>query len=1589
MGYYSFCNCNANDNSSLGHHGLLMGAPDCVPGKRGEGFLFNQAPAGSNGCGKPGGEYIQLPAYDTLWAQGFTVCAWVRFDETSYYERIIDFGNGSGDSGGMPIWFGREGTSNNLTLESWISSNGSVNRSTGRLVAVNAITNGSIEYYCATIHQDTMRIYVNGVLKAEKKGHPILNVPRSKNFIGHSNWCANDPDFKGFMDEVRIYNRALSETEINNLYVQTPSFAPFQSPVQVGQSVQLQAQGGVAYQWWPTASLNQPNIANPVASPTVSTTYYCKITLEDGCFFTDSLRIEVQLGACTSACHGSLGENIYPNGDFGSGFPNVVPVDPGLAPGYIYQTNPPPNDGYYTIGNSTAPWGWFAADVWIDIEDNGPEPNGYMMVVNASYPPGIFFQNTVAVCENTLYEFSIDVINIFESQFPQSIRPNLSFLIDNVAYCETGDIPIDEQWHTVRFSFTTAPGQTSVQLGMRNNAPGGYGNDLAIDNISFRACGPDILTPDTLWFCPGNSVQLNAELQNVPFTSVAYQWQVWVNGNWVDLPGADSITWTLINAQQDAEYRLLVASALPNLALPSCRVVSKTIHLAQLPALVVQTSGLDAACFGQNNGTVSAQTLSGIAPYTYLWNTGNSGEMVTDLPAGAYQVTSTDAQGCMGVATVGISEPAPLVSGILPQAVSCFGGSNGMAIASASGGTTPYSFLWENGVTTDTLQGLSTGIYTLTITDAHGCTQSATGNIGAPSMLIPSAAIEPPSCFGGSNGTATAMATGGTGGLSFLWSGGQTTAQISGLPAGNYTVTIMDANGCTASTTSSIGEPSLLIPGATGTAASCFGGNDGTATAMATGGSGGFSFLWSGGQTMAQISGLSAGNYTVTVTDSNGCTASTSSIIGEPSLLIPGVSGTAASCFGGNDGMASASATGSVGPYTFLWSGGQTTAQISGLTAGNYTVTISDAHGCTATAQGIVSEPGLLQTSGMAGMVSCFGGNNASASVTATGGSGGYTYLWSGGQSTAQVSGLSAGNYTVTVSDAHGCTAVQSLSVDQSSLMVSTAAAGETSCFGGSDGTTSVQTSGGQAPYQYLWSNGQTLDALTGLPAGPYSVTATDALGCSSTANTSVNQPSPVTLSALPGASSCAGGSDGTLIAQPGGGIGPYTIWWSTEQTGPMLSGLPAGNYTLIATDAHGCTATASTVVSEPSALQGSLAVQDATCLGSADGTATVAMQGGTPPYSYAWQNGQTGATAQQLTAGSYQVTVTDAHGCTLSASGSVGQPTTLSGATQAQDADCYGSATGLAWATANGGTPPYSFVWQTGQSTGQVSGLASGWYGVSISDAHQCMQVLSVWVDQPPPLVVHPVGLPVSCPEVSDGSASALASGGVGPYSYAWSTGQAGPGIASLAMGAYTVTATDAHGCSVQATASIEEGLTPTVDLGLDQTVFLGEEILLTAHTNLPANQILEYEWTGDGGEQQCATCFQYQFLPLKSGCERVLVRSVKGCEAWDDMCYTLLPRRHIYVPNVFHPDDSGENDYFTIYSDASVKQIRYLKIYSRWGEHLFQADHIPTNHEPSGWDGTYRGQPMNPGVFVWVAEVEFIDGEVIFLKGDVTLVR
>ena len=436
--------------------------------------------------------------------------------------------------------------------------------------------------------------------------------------------------------------------------------------------------------------------------------------------------------SCSSACTGTLGENIFPNGDFGTGVPNILPINPNLAPGYIYQPNPPPNDGYYCITNNTSPWGWFANTFWINIPDNGPEDNGYMMVVNASYQPGLFYEKTVDVCDNTLYELSIDVINLFGNQFQGFILPNISFLIDGVVVCETGDIQQDETWHTVRFSFVSGPSQGAVTLALRNNAPGGGGNDLAIDNISFRACGPSITVPQNFRFCDGTAITIPSVLENAPYTNTVYQWQIFTNGIWEDIPNATNASLELPNPVDGSLVRLMVGSQVSNLSLPNCRVVSAPILLEEIPGLIVNTSVEDISCATAATAIAVVDTSSGTAPFTYTWSSGQSNAAITNLSTGTFQVTVTDANGCTGLGAVTVSAPPGLSASANATDVTCFGNTDASAIASVSGGLAPFSFLWSNGDTTANLSNLPAGTYQLTVTDANACSGIAVVAITEP-----------------------------------------------------------------------------------------------------------------------------------------------------------------------------------------------------------------------------------------------------------------------------------------------------------------------------------------------------------------------------------------------------------------------------------------------------------------------------------------------------------------------------------------------------------------------------------------------------------------------------------------------------------------------------------------------------------------------------------------------------------------------------------------------------------------------------------------------------------------------------------------
>jgi len=953
----------------------------------------------------------------------------------------------------------------------------------------------------------------------------------------------------------------------------------------------------------------------------------------------------------------------------------------------------------------------------------------------------------------------------------------------------------------------------------------------------------------------------------------------------------------------------------------------------------------DINCNG-GTGSATATVINGTGPYTYSWlPSGGTNATASGLSAGSYTVKVTDTHGCEATATVTITQPSALNA--LATTISneiCNGDNNGSTSVAASGGTGPYSYLWNPSLQTNAIAtGLSAGAYTVTVTDANGCTATATTTVNQPMPLTGlTSTISNVSCTGGSNGSASVVANGGTNPYTYFWNpSSQTNAMATGLSAGTYTVTITDANGCTATVAAVITQPLVSLSASTTIIGnvSCTGGSNGIASATAGGGTSPYTYLWNpSSQTNATATGLSAGTYTVTVTDLHGCTASATAIIVQP-LLPLSVTAMAlgnVSCTGGSNGIASATAVGGTSPYSYLWNpSGQTNATATGLSAGTYTVTITDLHGCTASASAIITQPLLVLSASttIAENVSCTGGSNGSASASASGGTNPYTYLWNpSSQTNATATGLSAGTYTVTITDFNGCTASATAIITQPllALSASTTIAENVSCTGGSNGSASVIANGGTSPFTYLWNpSSQTSATATGLSAGTYTVTITDLHGCTASATAIITQPLLVLSASTTIAEnvSCTGGSNGSASASASGGTSPYNYLWNpSSQRNATATGLSAGTYTVTVTDLHGCTTSATAVITQPLlVLSASATASDnVSCMGGSNGRASVTANGGTGPYTYLWTPSvQTNITATGLSAGTYTVTVTDFHGCTTSASVVVTQPLlALSGsATTTENVNCTGGSGGRASVVANGGTSPYNYLWTPSVQTNiTATGLSAGTYTVTITDLHGCTASASAVITQPLlALTASTTALGnVNCTGGANGIAIAVGNGGTAPYNYLWTpSGQTNETALRLSAGAYTVTVTDAHGCTANSAIIITQPYPLSINIeGSQQTACKGQPMNLDA---VGSGGTLPYRYFWSNGY----TTSSITIVPVTTQTYTVTLTDANGCSETGTTTITIGSLTAKTGMNV--PICSGESTTLIVYVSGGSGSYNY----------------------------------------------------------------
>ncbi len=1034
-------------------------------------------------------------------------------------------------------------------------------------------------------------------------------------------------------------------------------------------------------------------------------------------------------------------------------------------------------------------------------------------------------------------------------------------------------------------------------------------------------------------------IQFNPNSWSANGTAVPLTWNWW---------NFNDVATTVTNGQATSAFNVNSSGDCYNLCISGLYFRTTTCTSCPTSASMTATSSVVAATCSNCNGSATITNVTGgTGPFTYSWNTVPVQTTVTatGLCAGTYVCTITSANGCQTTTqtvTITTAGGGLTIASAPPTNVSCFGGNNGSAVATASGGTAPFTFTWNPAVTqttsgnTSTATGLTAGTYVVTVTDAAGCTGQQTFTITQPPQLTAAFTQTNVLCNGNATGSAAVTGSGGVGPYTFSWAPAATntttgnTSTGTGLTAQTYNVIVIDANGCQSSVGITITEPPLFVATAISAPSAC-NQNNGSVIVTTTGGNGAPTYLWTpGNYTTATVTNIPSGTYVVVATDANGCTSQSSATIAPSANMTSTQTSIDLLCYQDNSGSASVTVSGNTGLVTYVWTPNvSTTNSATGLAAGTYIVDATDPNGCSTSNTITITEPPQLTTAVGGFNVSCFGVCDGQIVVIPTGGTGNYTFAWSNSCNQPSCNGICAGAYNVTVTDQNGCTSAGSTTVTEPPQIVITTSYDTAHC-GQTDGAAYANATGGTGLLSYNWIPTNTAGpAMMNVGGGPQTVVVSDGNGCADTSTVNVfNQAGVIATMGAPVSVSCFGGTNGSVTATYAGGNGPYTYNWNTSpaQTTPNATGLTAGSYMVTATDADGCTSTANVVITEPPVLTIAVtATPSAVCLGQPVSLGST-VTGGTATYTVLWSpinlTGPTQSVIPQAT-GTYTADVTDNNGCTATATTSV---------------------------TVNP-IPVAAFV---GDS---LSGCA--------------------------PL----------CVNFSD--QTTVGSGTI--TGWAWDFGDfntattQSPSHCYSAAGLYTVslTVTSNAGCvnTIVMNNYIDVFGIPTAAFTASPqpTTELNPEIFFTDMS------IGAVTWDWSFGDIIPASTSQLQnpsFFYPTSGCfvVELEVSSVNGCTDTTSEEVCIDPDVAIYVPNTFTPNEDGINDLFFAQGLGIDPDNFELWVFDRWGNLIFYTDDMN-----EGWDGKVQGNPdlCQEDTYVWKIKCRDMLEKKHNLIGHVNLIR
>ena len=1086
---------------------------------------------------------------------------------------------------------------------------------------------------------------------------------------------------------------------------------------------------------------------------------------------------------------------------------------------------------------------------------------------------------------------------------------------------------------------------------------------FGIDWCSTQVCTPAFTIPAIGW--PGYTFSIGPVWETtIPIGSFSYDW---FNQTWA-LAGFQSYTFSPFSMTAD--------------------VLSAT------------ASSTPVSCFGGNNGSVSLAFNNVAYPLSYLWTNGATTPTLTNVSANSYQAQIIDANGCQLLTGGVVTQPAyPLQANLQATNVSCFNGvSNGAVNASVSGGTSPYAYSWNNGSLSEDLSNISTGNYTLTVTDANSCTTTSSVAITAPSDIVQFASTTNTNCFGGTNGSINVSVSGGLTPYSYSWSSGQNSEDIQGIAAGTYTLTITDANNCTDIQSYTVTEPNSAVSlSANLTNVACHGGSSGSIDITTTGGTPGYTFQWNANngilipQTTEDLLNISSGSYTLVATDANGCSASLTSAISQPAQglqSIPQI--TAVSCFNGTNGAVQPGISGGTAPYTYSWNNGSTNNALTNVAAGAYSLSITDANTCNAVFNYSISQPNAALAINLTGVnVLCFGNATGSANAVVSGGTSPYVLAWSNGSSNTAIQNLLAGTYNITVTDQKGCLANQSITLTQpiAPLNVSTVPS-MVDCFGNQTGSINASISGGTAPYSSSWINQNSQiyasqnEDIGSIGIGTYLTIVTDSHGCIDSSTASITQPTALSITNAKIDVLCHGNNTGSINATISGGTLPYSFSWSNGATSEDLSGIIAGSYTLTVTDANGCSEAMTVEINQPSS---PLAVMTETtpiaCFGMSTGSASAMVVGGTAPYQYAWSNGATSTEINNVLAGPYSILVTDNHGCTAFSGANVQQPQQgLNVSINVTDPSCHGYSNGIIEMTITGGTQPYYFNWGDQNNillnnpSERLDSITVGSYLFVITDDKGCVVDTIVQVNEPTPFNLAIQTTDALCYQSATGMVDLTVTGSTPPYQFNWNNGQfLTEDLSNVIAGYYSVLITDNQGCIDSIAGNVNQ----------PDSLLISTEVINVSCVDQADGAI---SLTVNGGTAPYSFAWSSgEIVPtisnLSAGFYVTTITDDNSCIA--TITVEVLPS---IIPcvnpvNTFTPNGDQFNDTWVIdnmylYPNASVQ------VFNKWGNLVFKSEGLYTP-----WDGTYNNNPLPSEVYYYIIELN--DPATSKLTGTLTIIR